>query len=268
MAAAIVHEAWAQQTDGSPPSRKADKLACVRDRSDTPAKSLWTLGGITLEFERRDIRNLRIGVYAPHGEVRVAAPRRMAEHTVRNFVISRIGWIERKRAEVRSRPMRPRPQLVNGEIHYVQGRPHVLQVIEGAGRSAVSRDADGILTLRIAPGSDAAARLRLLSAWYRRELAAQLQVLVGAWEARLGIDVAEVRIRQMRTRWGSCNARARRICLNLDLIRKPPHWLEYVLVHELVHFFERRHNARFYGFMDLLLPAWRKCRSELNRSID
>ncbi len=36
-------------------------------------------------------------------------------------------------------------------------------------------------------------------------------------------------------------------------------------MHELVHFFERAHNARFYGFMDELLPAWRECRRELNR---
>jgi predicted metal-dependent hydrolase len=94
---------------------------------------------------------------------------------------------------------------------------------------------------------------------------AQLRDRVSAWEARLGIQVNELRIRQMRTRWGSCNARARRICLNLELIRKPPRCLEYVLVHELVHFFERRHNARFYGFMDELMPAWRDYRAELNR---
>ncbi len=240
----------------------------MSDGKEAPAKSLWTLGGITLQFERRDIRNLRIGIYAPHGEVRVAAPRRMAERTVRDFVISRIGWIERKRAELRSRPARPRAQLATGEVHYVQGRAHTLVVVETAGRPGVSCGADDTLTLRIGPGSDPAARLRVLTAWYRRELSAQLQVLVSAWEARLGIAVAEVRIRQMRTRWGSCNARARRICLNLDLVRKPPRCLEYVLVHELVHFFERRHNLRFYRFMDELLPAWREYRSELNRSID
>ena len=235
-------------------------------RSDTPARSLWTLGGITLAFERRDIRHLRIGIYAPHGEVRVAAPRRMAERTVRNFIISRLGWIERKRAELQRRAARPPPQLLSGEVHYLSGQPHALEVTEAAGRPAVSRGAEGTLTLRIAPGSDASARLRLLRGWYRRELSAQLRVLVSAWEARLGVEVAEVRIRQMRTRWGSCNARARRICLNLDLIRKSPRCLEYVLVHELVHFFERRHNARFYALMDQLLPAWRDCRSELNRS--
>jgi len=218
-----------------------------------------------MEFERRKIKNLRIGIYAPHGEVRVAAPLRMDEGTVRNFVISRFGWIVRKRAELETREPQPRRQLVSGEVHYFQGRPHVLEVVESAGRPLVRHCDNSTLQLRIPPGLDAAARLHVLHGWYRRQLRAQLDVLVSQWQGRLGIEVAEVRIRRMSTRWGSCNARARRICLNLDLIRKPPRCLEYVLVHELVHFFERRHNLRFYGFMDELVPDWRARRSELNR---
>jgi predicted metal-dependent hydrolase len=217
-----------------------------------------------MEFERRSIKNLRIGIYAPHGQVRVAAPRRMAEEVVRNFVISRLGWIERKRAELRQQTVRPAPQLVSGEVHYFQGRPHVLEVSEGKGRPEVRRD-DSTLQLRIAPGSGVAARHQALNLWYRRELSQQLEVLLPPWEARLGIQVAQLRIRQMQTRWGSCNARSRRISLNLDLIRRSPRCLEYVLVHELVHFFEPRHNARFYRLMDELLPQWRECRAELNR---
>jgi predicted metal-dependent hydrolase len=217
-----------------------------------------------MAFERRNIKNLRIGIYAPHGEVRVAAPLRMDEGTVRNFVIARFGWIVRKRAELERNEPEARQLLVSGEVHYFQGRAHVLEVVEAPGRPLVSRCGDA-LQLRIPPGLEATARLAVLHGWYRRQLRAQLDVMVAAWQARLGIEVAEVRIRQMKTRWGSCNARARRICLNLDLIRRPSRCLEYVLVHELVHFFERRHNQRFYGFMDELVPGWRACRAELNR---
>ncbi len=243
----------------------AARLAAV-GIDDASARQLWNLRGITLEFERRNIKNLRIGIYAPHGAVRVAAPRRMAEATVRNFVISRLGWIVRKRAELQQRTVDPAPQLLSGEVHYFQGRPHVLAVSEGRGAAQVRRG-DSTLELHIAAGSDAAARLRALNHWYRSELSAQLGTLLHAWEARMGIKVAQLRIRQMRTRWGSCNARARRVCLNLDLIRRSPRCLEYVLVHELVHFFERRHNARFYAFMDELLPQWRDCRAELQLNL-
>ena len=218
-----------------------------------------------MEFVRKDIKNLRIGIYAPNGDVRVAAPLRLEETTVRDFVISRIGWIARKRAELVRSEVRPRQRIVSGEVHYFEGRPHVLEVNEAPGRSRVTRPSDATLALRVAPGTDSGARRDVLRAWYRGQLRARLDVVVARWEERLGIKVAEVRIRQMTTRWGSCNARARRIWLNLDLIRRPPGCLEYVVVHELVHFLERHHNPRFHGFMDTLLPDWRERRIQLTR---
>lgn len=82
----------------------------------------------------------------------------------------------------------------------------------------------------------------------------------------MGKPVAEVRIKRMKTRWGSCNAEAGRIWMNLELIKKPVACLEYVLVHEMVHLHERHHNDRFRQWMDALMPTWRVHRDELNRA--
>ena len=70
----------------------------------------------------------------------------------------------------------------------------------------------------------------------------------------------------MKTRWGSCNAEARRVWLNLELAKKPAACLEYILVHELVHLLERHHSERFRELMDVLMPSWRIHRDELNRA--
>jgi len=69
----------------------------------------------------------------------------------------------------------------------------------------------------------------------------------------------------MRTRWGTCNVNARRIWVNLELAKKPPECLEYIVVHEMVHLLERKHNDRYRAFMDLYLPKWRVIKEELNR---
>jgi predicted metal-dependent hydrolase len=69
----------------------------------------------------------------------------------------------------------------------------------------------------------------------------------------------------MKTKWGSCNAVARTIRLNTDLAKMAPHYLEYVLVHELVHLQERRHNERFIAYLDRSMPLWRQYQTELNR---
>ena len=70
----------------------------------------------------------------------------------------------------------------------------------------------------------------------------------------------------MKTRWGACNVEDRRVWLNLQLAKKPVSCLEYVLLHEMVHFLERHHNERFKDLMDRLLPQWRLHLEELNRS--
>jgi type I restriction enzyme R subunit len=73
-------------------------------------------------------------------------------------------------------------------------------------------------------------------------------------------------IERMKTKWGTCNADARRIWLNLELAKKPPQCLEYILVHEMVHLLERHHNDRFKTLMDRIIPQWRLHREELNRA--
>jgi predicted metal-dependent hydrolase len=82
----------------------------------------------------------------------------------------------------------------------------------------------------------------------------------------VGETVADVRIKAMKTLWGSCNAASRRIWLNLELAKKPATCLEFVLVHEMVHFLESHHNERFRERMDSLIPSWRHHRDELNRA--
>ena len=68
----------------------------------------------------------------------------------------------------------------------------------------------------------------------------------------------------MKTKWGSCNPVAQRIWLNLDLAKKPPQCLEYIVVHEIVHLLEPTHNDRFGTLMDKFLPKWRVYKSQLN----
>ena len=99
----------------------------------------------------------------------------------------------------------------------------------------------------------------------RRALAARVPFLLARWEPVIGVGISGFRVRHMRTRWGSCNTRTRRISLAAGLVRFPAECLEYVLVHELVHLLERGHNARFYGYLDHFLPDWRARRTLLAR---
>ena len=83
--------------------------------------------------------------------------------------------------------------------------------------------------------------------------------------ARIGVTLANWRIRRMKTRWGTCNREAGRIWLNSELAKKPVSCLEYVVVHEMVHRIERGHNERFRGIMDRVMPGWGARVEKLNR---
>lgn len=224
------------------------------------------VGDVTVEVVRKDIKNLHVGVYPPAGRVRVAAPLRVDDEAVRLAIISRLAWIRRQQSSFEQQERQSLRELVTGESHYFQGRRYLLDVVEHQGPSLVRIVNSRTLELRVRPGSGRDQRGSVLQRWYRRELRELLPPLLAKWEPRVDKAVAEVRIKKMKTRWGSCNADARRVWLNLELIKKPISCLEYIFVHELVHLHERHHNDRFLGMMDRWMPTWRLQQKELNRA--
>jgi predicted metal-dependent hydrolase len=220
--------------------------------------------GIDVEVIRKDIKNLHVGVYPPSGRVRVAAPRRLDNEAVRLAIISRLGWIRRQRAAFQQQVRQSEREMVTGESQYFRGRRYRLNAIEHDSPPAVRVMNSSTMALSVRPGTPADERKALLSRWYRERLREQLPGLLAKWQPRVGVMVAEVRIKRMKTRWGSCNESARRIWLNLELAKKPEACLEYVLVHEMVHILERHHNERFGELMDRLMSTWRVRRKELN----
>ncbi|MFP4419482.1 MAG: M48 family metallopeptidase [Desulfococcaceae bacterium] len=197
--------------------------------------------------------------------MRVAAPLHLGEEAVRLAIVSRLGWIQRQRRGFARQERQSQREMVTGESHFFQGRRYRLDVVETSGRAHIAVVNNTTLRLHIPPGADSQKRRAVLERWYRRNLRERLPALVEQWEPVVGVSVSEARIKRMKTRWGSCNIEARRIWLNLELIKKPPVCLEYILVHEMVHLLERRHTDRFSALMSRFLPDWRLRRDELNR---
>ena len=222
-----------------------------------------SVDGLTVEIVRKGIKHLNLRIYPPDGRIRVAAPLRVSDDTVRLMVESRLGWIKRKQATFAGQERQSALDYVTGENHYFLGRRYRLNVIEQNGPSRVDVGNNGTLDLFIREGGDLAQREKVFSAWYRKELKSLARPLVENWAHTMGLPVPEYRIKRMKTRWGTCNIGARRIWLNLELIRKPRHCTEFIIVHELVHFYERLHNDRFSSLMDEYLPQWRLYRDEL-----
>lgn len=225
-----------------------------------------TVNGITVEVVRKSIKNLHMGVYPPDGRVRVAAPLTVSDDAVRLAVIGKLGWIKRQKAKFENQPRQSRREMVSGESHYFLGRRYRLRVIEHDGPGKVSLRGSSIMELQVRPGTSAEGREKILQRWSRAELKILIQPLIEKWQPVLGVQVDAWGVKKMKTKWGSCNPANSRIWLNLELVKTPVHCLEYIIVHEMVHFLERNHGDQFIELMDQFMPMWRQHREELNRS--
>jgi predicted metal-dependent hydrolase len=223
-----------------------------------------TVSGIQVQILRKAIKNLHLGVYPPHGRVRVAAPLAVTDDAVRLAVIGKISWIKRQQARFDEQPRQTLRDMVTGESHYFLGRRYRLRVIHQDGAAKVVLRNKSTIELHIQKINSPGQRERVLHAWYRQELKALIPPLLAKWQSALGVQVADWGVKKMKTKWGACNVDARRIWLNLELAKKPVQCLEYIMVHEMAHLLERRHNDHFIELMDKHLPHWRTSRQELN----
>lgn len=198
--------------------------------------------------------------------MRVSAPTRTDDEAVRLAVVSRLRWIRRHQQTFADQPRQSPRQMVGGESHYFLGRPYRLRVIEHNGPNNVSFEGNSGLILRVRPGTSRDKREQILNDWYRRHMRSTIPDLIRKWQPIIDVQVDDWGVKKMKTRWGSCNTRARRVWLNLDLAKKPPLCLEYVLVHEMVHLLERHHNDRFKSFMDQFMPQWRMYKDQLEQA--
>ena len=98
---------------------------------------------------------------------------------------------------------------------------------------------------------------------YSKRLEKLLPEMFEKWQKILNVRVSKVNIKDTRSQWGSCNRKTHNISISVWLGAFSEDCIESVVVHELVHFLERGHNARFYGYMDKYYPNWRECSKKL-----
>ena len=221
------------------------------------------IGDISVDVVFKDIKNVHLSVYPPTGRVRISAPARMSMESVRLFAISKIGWIKKQQVKLRKQEREPPREYIDRESHYIWGQRFLLQVTEDGDQPGVIQE-HRRLVLCVEPQASHDRRRELLDDWYRRELRDAAKPLIAKWEQRLEQSVDRFFVQRMKTKWGSSNPRRGIIRLNLELAKKRPECLDYVVLHEIAHFVVADHSPRFTTLLDSHLPQWRVVRQELN----
>lgn len=221
------------------------------------------IGEIVIALTRKDIKHVHLSVHPPLGRVTLVAPTRTRREVARAYAISKIGWIREQRRKLQAQARETPRQYIERESHYLWGRRYLLSVLEVDAKPSVALS-HSTITLRVRPGSTLAKREQVMHDWHKALLHDVVPQLIRQWEATLDVTVSGYFLQRMKTKWGSCNHRAGTIRLNTELVKKPKDLLEYVVVHEMLHFVEPTHSERFVALLSKHYPSWREARAELN----
>ncbi len=191
------------------------------------------------------------------------APSDTPEPFLRDFLERRRAWVERH-LERMARIKASAPTWEHGgRLPFLGGE---LELVVEPGSRARARLAGKAVVVTARDPSDAEDVRKAVERLYAREAAERLPVMVDACLARVArrrFPRPELRVRTMRSRWGSCDAKAGVITLNARLLRFRLEVIECVIMHELAHFKYRKHGPRFYGLLEELCPEYESLQAEL-----
>ena len=222
-----------------------------------------TIDGLCVTIVRKSIKNMHLRVLSPDGEIQITAPNRLSVSQIDRFVREKRGWIEARQQQLAERPAATNPAFADGQTVYLWGGSYTLRLEEASrGRSALQRGQEIVLSVH--PEDDTSQRESLLNDFYREALSERIAARLPLWEARTGLHPSAWQIKNMKTRWGTCNTATRKIWLNLQLAKQPPVCLDYVIAHELTHLRYPGHGQDFQAFLTRAMPNWPEVRKALN----
>ena len=192
------------------------------------------IDGIPIELTRKSIKNMNMRINLRKGTIAVSAPQRASDAAVQAFIRQHIPW-----ARTRLSQLSQCQQQIAAQYRTILDANPVLQ-----GQAEWNSKAQKLAAERIQ---------------------SQLPALLSKWQPIIGKVPSHITLRMMTSRWGSCTPKTARIRLNLQLGLMPPELLEYVLVHEMTHLWERGHSVGFQRRMDSYLPNWKQLRKEINQ---
>ena len=215
-----------------------------------------------VKIVRKDVKNITLKV-RPNGEAILTAPKTASDEHIKFIIKKRAKWIAQKRAFFASFKT-PEKEYVSGEDFKYLGRSYRLKVVQSKEeRVKLQR---GYLELFVKDKSDIKRKENLIYEWYYEKATLYFFNILQELNKIVKQDIKSVKIRQMKTRWGSCNPYKSYINLNIELIKKPKACIEYVVFHELAHLLYPNHSKKFYDYLTLYMPDWQKRKEILERT--
>ncbi len=211
-----------------------------------------------IKIIRKNIKNIILKVKSD-GSISLTAPRGISSEYIKDLLIKKSDWIKEKQLLFKNSKEISLNKYYDGELFSYLGNRYKLKTI----KSDIEKVTINSEYLEIyIKDEDHSRKEILIKKWYRKRAELIFFNILQELNRIVKKDVNRIKIRDMKTRWGSCNHNKSYINLNLELIKKPKECIEYVVLHELTHLIHPNHSKEFYNYLTLHMPDW-KIRKEL-----
>lgn len=224
------------------------------------------LENIAINLQQKAIKNIYLRIARKRNlqgeiEVKLTAPNKMNLSEITKFAQGKIDWIKTNYQKILQRKLPEFSIKKRGAIYFL-GQEYLVKIIKDCEKNKAEL-VENFLIISLKKDASRQQKQLLIKNWKKKEFQKILTILFAKWQKIIGVEILEFRIKEMKTRWGTCNTRARRIWLALMLSEKSLELVEYVVVHELVHLLERRHNQNFKNHLTNFLPNWKELEKKL-----
>jgi len=217
---------------------------------------------LIFKINYKKISKIYIKIHRNTADLEIIAPVNINFKIIDDFISQKILWIKKNQQKIINNNLIKNPPNLD-QIN-IFGNIYNLEYLNISKKIFISykNTNENIILINYYQNLTENKKQLALEKFYRQELLKTLQNLIEKWQKIMNVEVNFFSIKKMRTRYGSCNARHRRIWFSLNLIHYKIEFIEYVVVHEIAHFFQQNHGKKFYAILDKFLPNWR----EINKS--
>lgn len=224
------------------------------------------INGFNVEIQRKKVKNINLRVY-PNLEIRVSVPEKMEIATIKRMVISKEEWIKERLKKYEEQIRLTKRRYISGEDHYVNGKRYILKVVDSNTPSVKMENAKS-LVMYVRKSSSVENKEKLMNSFYKEQLSIKINKFLPELENLIEVKSEGYSIRKMKNKWGSCNSEKKSLIFNVDLAKKKDSEIKYVIIHELLHLIEKKHNDHFRELMDYYCPKWEQYYNSLNKILN
>ena len=206
---------------------------------------------ITIKY-RKGMKNIYLRV-EKNGDIVVKSPLRMPNYIIKKLIHDNIAELKRRQNNSINNSSKKR-EYKTGETYFVFGQELPVEVVKSNKNTLIITEDKIVLVVK----DENQDREKIFQKGIREKLRQQSLYFIKKYELIMNVKANELRIKKMKTRWGTCNLEAKRIWINEELVKYPISCLEHIVVHELTHLLEINHTPRFYKLLEYYYPEYRQ----------